>query len=86
MDMWLWQLARGTWDGVAPPPIHRDWAATPVACPAGQTWDIQTGVGAGQLLNSAAFLSQEGSSVVMMGGQHLSLAPDDSVLVPAGTS
>ncbi|XP_003473101.1 3-hydroxyanthranilate 3,4-dioxygenase [Cavia porcellus] len=28
----------------------------------------------------------EGSSVVMMGGQHLSLAPDDSVLVPAGTS
>ncbi|XP_006839465.1 PREDICTED: 3-hydroxyanthranilate 3,4-dioxygenase [Chrysochloris asiatica] len=28
----------------------------------------------------------EGSSAVKMGGQHLSLAPDDSLLVPAGTS
>lgn len=28
----------------------------------------------------------EGSSMVMMGGQHLSLNPDDSLLVPAGTA
>ena len=31
-------------------------------------------------------LSQEGSSVVTMGEQHLSLAPDDSLLVPAGNA
>lgn len=28
----------------------------------------------------------EGSSVVMMEGQHLRLTPDDSLLVPAGTA
>ncbi|KAF6321178.1 3-hydroxyanthranilate 3,4-dioxygenase [Rhinolophus ferrumequinum] len=28
----------------------------------------------------------EGSSMVMMEGQHLSLTPDDSLLVPAGTA
>lgn len=97
VDVWLWQLASGAQGegGTTSCPWGSgcSWASCShggtcsQASFQGRLGDIQTDVEARcPLWNSPALLSQEGSSVVTMVEEHLGLAPDDSLLVPAGTS
>lgn len=51
---------------------------------AGLAWATLAGI-LGHIHPSLYPFSQEGSSMVTVGTQSLGLAPDDSLLVPAGT-
>lgn len=81
-------VAAGKWgpqEGVAQPQAAPGpWA--PRASSPGQTQGSRTGAEAWEpAFDSPAPLPQEGSSTVTVGGQRLSLTPDESLLVPAGT-
>lgn len=98
VDVWLWQLASGApgrgWHILLPMGSGFSWALdsqSPGQLPGpacqGRLRDSWTGVEAQEPpFSSPASLSQEGSSVVTMEDQPLSLGPDDSLLVPAGNA